>query len=206
MFTGIVQSMGKVVSVDRRDGVLRVRLEANGWNAAARRGDSIAVDGVCLTLIDDAATDLNFDVVEQTLSLTTLGALRAGDQVHLEAAVTAATPLGGHLVQGHVDGVGSVLQAERAADSARLRIGIPGAIASTMVPQGSVCVSGVSLTVAACGEQENTAWFEVALIPETIQRTWLGALQRGARVNIETDYLAKLVARMVDRALANRQR
>lgn len=197
--------MGKVSSAQRRDGVLRLTIDAPGWNAARRCGDSIAVDGVCLTLVDDNPASMNFDVVEQTLSLTTLGALAAGDQVHLETAVTPTTSLGGHLVQGHVDGVGSVLQAERTADSARLRFSVPPVIVGALVPQGSVCVSGVSLTVAACGGQSGSEWFDVALIPETLRRTWLGSLKPGARVNIEADYLAKLVTRAVDRALANRR-
>ena len=179
MFTGIVREVGRVVSFDGR------RLVVEGATQAAE-GDSVAVDGVCLTAVDGAR--LVFDVVEETLSRTTLGALRAGDRVNLEPALRAGEPLGGHLVQGHVDGLGRV----RAVGDP-VWIDAPADLLRYCVEKGSITVDGVSLTVAAL----DAGGFAVALVPHTLEATTLGALAPGDAVNLEVDVLAKYVEKLL---------
>jgi riboflavin synthase len=159
-------------------------------------GDSICVNGVCLTVAGlgrgrawRGGRALEFDVIPETLSRTTLGDLKVGDGVNLEHAVTASTLMGGHFVQGHVDGVGRVVSVRR-GDDWRVRVRVPRELRALMIPKGSVCVDGVSLTIAAL----RTDGFEVALIPTTLERTTLSRLRAGDRVNIEADMLVKAVA------------
>ena len=151
-------------------------------------GDSISVNGCCLTVAGMQGRIARFDVVHETLRRTTLGGLAAGARVNLEHAVTVQTLLGGHIVQGHVDGLGSVIRIA-AADDHRIRIEAPADLQVAIVVKGSITVEGVSLTVAAC----EADWFEVALIPETLRRTTLGALTTNQRVNLEADYIARIV-------------
>lgn len=197
MFTGLIQRMGEVC--ERHDTAAGVRLcvRAAGWLTDPQPGESIAVNGCCLTLVQAERDTLRFDVIPQTLSLTTTGDLRVGDAVNLERSLRADALLGGHLVQGHVEGVGTVVGVDRAGGQWRTRIAAPPAVQAHMIDQGSVTVDGVSLTVAATGPD----WFEVALIPETLQRTTLANRLAGSRVNIEADALSRMVAAQVQRQL-----
>ena len=197
MFTGLIQRMGDVS--ERRDTATGVRLSirAPGWLADPQAGESIAVNGCCLTLVHATDDTLCFDVIPQTLALTTTGDLRVGHAVNLERSLRADALLGGHLVQGHVEGVGAVVGVDRTNGQWRTRISAPPAVQAHMIDQGSVTVDGVSLTVAATGAD----WFEVALIPETLQRTTLVHRMAGSRVNIEADVLSRMVAAQVQRQL-----
>jgi riboflavin synthase len=199
MFTGLVQHAGSVTGMEIRDFGLRLHVATAEWVHRPSRGDSIAVNGCCLTVAEptsEANGMLAFDVIAQTLSVTTLGSLQIGDRVNLEHAVTPITLLGGHIVQGHVDGVGRVMGVERKPAEHRLRIRPPerGAMA-LIVDKGSIAVSGVSLTVAATGPE----WFEVALIPTTLGLTNLGSLRVGDPINLEYDYIAKVVTNWLAR-------
>ena len=201
MFTGIVEHQGLVAALRQEPWGARLEVDPCGWPHAPRDGDSIAVDGCCLTVVGTpvAGGPLRFDVVPQTLGLTTVGALRAGDRVNLEHAATASTLLGGHLVQGHVDGIGKVLAVSEAGGEWRTRIAAPPSVQPYLVERGSVAVDGVSLTVAALGDR----WFEVALIPATLAKTTLRGRLAGSRVNLEADAMAKMVAEHVRRAIAS---
>ena len=179
MFTGIVREVGRVVSFDGS----RLVVDAK---ATVAQGDSVAIDGVCLTAVDGLA----FDVVAETLSRTTLGALKAGDQVNIEPALRAGDPLGGHYVQGHVDGVGTVRSIGEL-----FWFDAPAELNRYVVEKGSIAVEGTSLTVAAIDD----AGFAVALIPHTLAVTTLGELAPGESVNLETDVLAKYVERLLRR-------
>ena len=174
---------------------------AGRWGGVVS-GDSICISGVCLTVVEVPGGGeggeggvLEFDVVGETLSRTTLGSLAAGDAVNVEPAVTPMQPLGGHVVQGHVDGVGRVERVVEEGDDWRLRIAASGDLIDLLPGKASVAVEGVSLTVAASGEE----WFEVALIPTTLSRTTLGASRVGDAVNLEADVLAKHVAHLLRR-------
>ncbi|MCC6283931.1 MAG: riboflavin synthase [Phycisphaerales bacterium] len=200
MFTGIIEHLGLVAenspSETGRRLVVRTELDP-GAMRPPRAGDSVSVNGCCLTLVlDPADTRFTFDVIPETLAKTTLGCWTPGRRVHLELAATAGTPLGGHLVQGHVDGVGRVLSV-RTDGERRLRIAPPAGVQDSLIPKGSIAVDGVSLTLAAVDDAG--AWFEVALIPTTLDRTTLGALGVGDAVNIEADMIAKAVAAVARR-------
>jgi riboflavin synthase len=201
MFTGLVQAIGTIVSAAPSDSGLRIAVDPGRWSHVPATGDSIAVSGICLTVtgVTDAG-HWTFDAVPQTLALTCAGSWRAGTRVNLEHAVASSTPLGGHIVQGHVDGIGTVESVDRSGGGWRTRVGADSAMLAPLAPQGSVAVDGVSLTVAACG----AGWLEVALIPETLARTTLADALEGARVHIEVDHIAKLVDRAVARILAGR--
>lgn len=202
MFTGIVEHMGRVALLRTEPWGARLEVDPCGWGHVPADGESIAVNGCCLTMVGDGAAgaSLRFDVVPQTIALTTVGALRAGEPVNLEHAATASTLLGGHIVQGHVDAVGEVLAVSGAGGEWRTRIAAPEAVHRHLVAQGSVAVDGVSLTVASLGE----GWFEVALIPTTLAKTTLRARLAGSRVNLEADVLMKMVAERVRHALSAR--
>ncbi len=178
MFTGIVREVGRVAAFDGS------RLVVDAATSAAI-GDSVAIDGVCLTVV--ATPQLAFDVVPETLSRTTLGTLRAGDAVNVEPALRAGEPLGGHIVQGHVDGVGRVRSVGEP-----VWIDAPADVLRYCVEKGSIAVDGTSLTVAALDD----AGFAVALVPHTLAATTLGGLQPGDEVNLEVDVLAKYVERL----------
>jgi len=194
MFTGIVREVGVVEALERSEAGGRLRLRA-GLASELREGDSVAVAGACLTV--SALDDGTFaaDVMNQTLSLTTLGELQPGDRVNLEPALRAGEPLGGHLVQGHVDATGEVRGIADDGFSRRLRIAADAEVQRYLIERGSVAVDGASLTVASLGDGE----FEVSLIPETLARTTLAGLAEGGRVNVELD----LVARYVERLMAS---
>jgi riboflavin synthase len=182
VFTGIVREVGRVASFDGR------RLVVAAENTHAAEGDSVAVDGVCLTAVDGSR--LAFDVVDETLSRTTLGGLAPGDPVNLEPALRAGEPLGGHIVQGHVDGLGRVR-----STGEQVWIDAPPGLGRYLVEKGSITVDGVSLTVAAVDGRG----FAVALVPHTLEVTTLGALEPGDPVNLEVDVLAKYVEKLLPR-------
>jgi riboflavin synthase len=191
MFTGLVAGTGVVESLARDgDGArLRVRTELARELAA---GDSIAVNGVCLTAVDPDGRGFSADVMGETLRRSSLGPLALGDQVNLELPLRAGDRLGGHMVQGHVDGTGSVVRVSEDGLARVLRIGAPPALLRYVVEKGSIAVDGVSLTVAAVDDEG----FEVSLIPETLGRTTLGSATPGRVVNLEVDVLAKYVEKL----------
>jgi riboflavin synthase len=192
MFTGIVRELGEVERVERSDAGARIRIDA-GLAASLREGDSVAVEGACLTAAAVDAEGFEAEVMNQTLSLTTLGELVGGDRVNLEPPLRAGEPLGGHIVQGHVDGVGTVRSVAEDGFARRLTVGVPDGLERYLVEHGSVTVAGVSLTVSNLDHD----LFEVSLIPETVERTTLGGLAEGGRVNLELDVVARYVERLL---------
>ncbi|HVM10919.1 MAG TPA: riboflavin synthase [Actinomycetota bacterium] len=194
MFTGIVEHLGVVRSLARDGEGARLEVEAGPVGERATLGASVAVDGVCLTVVEREGGRLRFDLAEETLGRTTLGELTPGARVNLEGPLTLSSPLGGHLVQGHVDGVGSVVAVEGGPSGTRMRVAATEAMARYLVEKGSVAVDGVSLTVAAT---DGAGTFEVALVPHTLEVTTLGARRTGDRVNLEVDIVAKYVERLV---------
>ena len=192
VFTGLVQAVGRVERATPGEGSVRLEIDPCGWRPRFEAGESICVSGCCLTLVTvpGPGEPLAFDAVPETLERTTLGGFGAGTRVNLERSATAQTLLGGHLVQGHVDGVGVVDRVER-GEGWRVRVRAPGGLMEFVSPKGSVCVDGVSLTVAALSPEDG--WFEVALIPETLERTTLDERRAGDRVNLECDMIAKTV-------------
>jgi riboflavin synthase len=191
MFTGLVREVGTVRSMV--DG--RLTIDAPETARGVQLGDSVAIDGVCLTVVACVESTLSFDAVPETLARTALGTLDQGSRVNLEPALRAGDPLGGHYVQGHVDGVGSVHSVAPEGDGRRVRFGAPAELLKYIVEKGSIAVQGTSLTVAAVDD----AGFEVALIPHTLQATTLGALAPEQPVNLETDVLAKYVEKLLPR-------
>lgn len=192
MFTGIVEEIGTVVAVERGTGDARIVVAATVADGV-RLGDSIAVDGVCLTVTVQEHGRFTADVMPETLARTTLGERAAGDRVNVERAVRADGRLDGHLVQGHVDGVGTLLSRSPGARWDDLVVGCPPALARYVAEKGSICVGGVSLTVTSVGPDR----FGVSLIPTTLAATTLGGLVRGDRVNLEVDVIAKYVERLL---------
>ena len=196
MFTGLIQHLGTLL--ERRDQPEGARLVigTDDWDHQPGTGDSIAINGCCLTVVEHDPKTLSFDVVQTTLGLTTLGTIAPGARVNLEHAATPSTLLGGHLVQGHVEGTGRVLSNE--TDPERgwlLTLEAPPAVGQHLIEKGSISIDGVSLTIA--GLESNRV--EIALIPETLRRTTLKGLQAGDLVNLEGDCLAKMVASLIAR-------
>ena len=196
MFTGIVRERGRVVSVEAGPEGARLVIEAPATAGASAVGDSVAIDGCCLTAVSVDAETLAFDAVPETLARTALGRLEPDNEVNVEPALRAGEPLGGHYVQGHVDGVGRVRSSEPEGDGRRVWIEAPSEVVRYCVEKGSITVAGVSLTVAGLADGA----FAVALIPHTLSETTLGALQPGDEVNLEADVLAKYVERLVPSA------
>ncbi len=192
MFTGLIQDIGTIESIDSGSDGARLRI-ASGLGAEVALGDSVAVDGACLTATAADADGFETEAMNQTLEVTSLGGLEAGDRVNLELAVRASDRLGGHIVQGHVDGVGTVASAEEDGFARRLRVGLDPGLIRYVVEKGSIALSGVSLTVVDLGE----SWADVSLIPETLERTTLGEAGAGDKLNVECDIVAKYVERLV---------
>lgn len=193
MFTGIVQAVGTINSLEKRGGDVRLEIDADGMPLdRIQIGDSIAVNGCCLTVIEKYAQGFAADASRETLVLTTLGDLAAGAAVNLETSLTLGTPLGGHLVLGHVDGVGTVKSRREDARSVRFEIEAPAKLARYIARKGSVCVDGVSLTVNAV----NAHRFDVNIIPHTLEHTILRHWREGTRVNLEVDLLARYLERL----------
>ncbi|TAN06078.1 MAG: riboflavin synthase [Rhodanobacteraceae bacterium] len=193
MFTGIVQAAGRIARLEPRGGDVRLEVTAYGIDPAdIALGDSISVSGCCLTVVAREGDTLAFDVSNETLSLTTLGGLHAGDRVNLEKALRLSDRLGGHLVSGHVDGVGSIVAIAPDARSQRWTLEAPAALARYIAAKGSICVDGVSLTVNAVDGRR----FDVNLIPHTVEVTTFAERRVGDRVNLEADILARYVERL----------
>lgn len=195
MFTGIIQHLGKVAKVKPTQMGLKLVIDTSGWDHNPQVGESIAINGCCLTVAELMANSLHFDVIQQTLKMTTLGELKVGDHVNLEPAVTATTMMSGHLVQGHIDGVGIVQEVTQSADESRVKIQPPEDLLNYIIAKGSIAVDGISLTIADLGK----TWFEIALIPTTLNLTTLGQIKIGDHVNLETDYIAKTVVHYLSR-------
>jgi riboflavin synthase len=203
MFTGIVEELGEVVAVERLPDAARLTVRGPLVTAEASHGDSIAVNGVCLTVTDSSDKTFTADVMAETLRRTGLGGLSPGSPVNLERPVELGGRLGGHLVQGHADGTGEILSRTPGEHWDVVRIAAPPGLARYIVLKGSITVDGVSLTVSALGGPDGAGspdgaggtepWFEVSLIPTTLEMTTLGRLQPGSRVNLEVDVIAKYV-------------
>jgi riboflavin synthase len=194
MFTGIIQAVGEIAAKQPKGPDMRLRITTGKLDLGdVRLGDSIAVSGVCLTAIDLPGDGFWADVSRETLDRTVLGALGTGDAVNLEKALTPAARLGGHLVSGHVDGVGTVLDRRDDGRSVRFRIQAPDELARYIAEKGSICVDGISLTV----NHVDGAAFELNIVPHTLQETTMGALQTGTRVNLEVDVIARYLERLL---------
>ena len=192
MFTGLIEDVGRIARVSPRSGSKRITVATALAGQGTGEGDSIAVDGVCLTVAALGADRFDADVVQETLNRTTLGRLRAGQTVNLERSVRLGDRMGGHLVQGHVDGIVSVSELRRHGDDHRLRFELEPALAKYVAMKGSVALHGVSLTVAGVGP----GWFEVVLVPFTLDATTLSGLRVGDRVNVEVDVVARYLERL----------
>jgi riboflavin synthase len=200
MFTGIVAELGEVAGIEQRGDAARLTIQ--GSTEGVSPGDSIAVNGVCLTVTGILDGTFTADVMGETLDRSGLGALRAGAAVNLEQSVRLADRLGGHLVQGHVDGTGTIISRSPAEHWDQVRISLPAGISRYVVHKGSIAVDGISLTVSALGPPgdgpDGDTWFEVCLIPETLKRTTMGVRRPGEVVNLEVDVIAKYVERLMN--------
>lgn len=192
MFTGLIQDVGEVRSLEAGAEGARLRI-ATSLGAEIGLGDSVAVNGICLTATAADAGGFETEVMNQTLEVTALGGVEAGDRVNLELAMKASDRLGGHFVQGHVDGVGEVSSVSDDGFAKRLRVTLDRDLLRYAIEKGSIAIDGVSLTIAGLGED----WLEVSLIPETLERTNLGTAQAGRKINVECDVIAKHVERLV---------
>ena len=193
MFTGIIEELGEVSAVESSPDGTRLRIRAE-LAAELGEGDSVAVDGACLTATSVSGDTFDADVMHQTLELTTLGGLESGSRVNLELPLRASDRLGGHVVQGHVDGTGTVAEISDDGFAKRLRMELPEELLPYVVEHGSIAIQGISLTIAALTDDA----VEVSLIPETLERTTLGAVEPGDRLNIECDVLARYVRRQLE--------
>ena len=206
MFTGIVEELGEIVATEELADAARLTIRGKLVTSDAGHGDSIAVNGVCLTVVDVVDGDsFTVDVMQETLNRSSISGLGTGSRVNLERAAALNSRLGGHLVQGHVDGTGTVLARTPSENWEVVRISLPDAIARYVVEKGSITVDGISLTVsglgiaAAPGTDGNRDWFEVSLIPTTLSMTNLGGAAAGTTVNLEVDVIAKYVERLQQR-------
>ncbi|HWP42932.1 MAG TPA: riboflavin synthase [Blastocatellia bacterium] len=195
IFTGLIMEVGRLRRIDRRGDGAYLVVEARSVLEGTRTGDSIAVNGVDLTVVEMSKEHFGADASLETLRRTTLGELRAGSRVNLERALAVGERLGGHMVQGHVDGTGELLSVTSEGNAYRMRFKVPEELSRYIALKGSIAVDGISLTVAGLGGD----WFEVAVIPHTWRETTLSELRRGGRVNIEVDVLAKYVERLLNR-------
>jgi riboflavin synthase len=220
VFTGIVEELGEVVALEQQPDAARLTVRGPEVSSDAHRGDSISINGVCLTVAASSDGTLTADVMGETLSRTGLGALAPGAPVNLERPVRLDGRLGGHLVQGHVDGTGTIIERRPGPSWDVLRVSVPGELMRYIALKGSVAVDGVSLTVSAISPAHDPVesgwhkapdltgswsvsspevpWFEVSLIPETLRRTTLGTRQAGQTVNLEVDVIAKYVEKLLD--------
>ena len=193
MFTGIVEELGEVTAVEKLDDASRFRLRGPVVTEGAKHGDSIAVNGVCLTVVDLGEHEFTADVMAETLNRSSLGALETGSRVNLERPMALGGRLGGHIVQGHVDGTGRILGREVSEHWEIVKISLPEELTRYVVEKGSITVDGVSLTVVEAG----TDYFTISLIPTTLDLTTLGLKQAGDPVNLEVDVIAKYVERLL---------
>ena len=197
MFTGIISALGTISQVTMGDTSARITIAVDDFLADVGHGDSISVNGTCLTVVEFSPTSFTVDVMKQTLDLTTTGALTVGSPVNLEKAALVSDRLGGHIVQGHVDGIATITAIEPGEQWQRVDLEIPSHLMRYIQPQGSIALNGVSLTVGQLDDDKNavTVW----LIPETLARTTFGSAHVGDRVNVEVDVLAKYVERLLSR-------
>ena len=194
MFTGIVEELGRVKAIEPQADALRLTIEGPLVVSDANRGDSIAVCGTCLTVVEHDATSFTADVMQETLNLTSLAGIKVGDPVNLERAMTAATRFGGHVVQGHVDGVGEIISRTPSENWELVQVRIPKQLMKYIVLKGSISIDGVSLTVNEVGDD----FIGLSLIPETLKLTTLGTKQPGDKVNVEADVMAKHIERLLE--------
>ena len=199
MFTGMVEDKGKVQKIDYRGIEKRLAIGIPPHLTEVQLGDSISVNGVCLTVSEKQGKAIVVDLSSETLQKTTLGDVREGDQVNLERALRLSDRLGGHIVTGHIDGIGVVTEAIKQRDFLRFRIELPKAVSRYVVEKGSIAIDGVSLTVNECKDDE----IELTLIPYTLEKTTLTAKKTGDRVNVEADILGKYVEKILDRRKGN---
>lgn len=198
MFTGIIEEIGEITAITPSGDGWRLTVRAPKAAADAVHGESIAVSGVCLTVVGSTPESFDADVMKQTLDVAALGTASVGTRVNIEKAMPVGARLGGHIVQGHVDGVGTVIDVRPGEQWSVLRISLPDDLAPLVVDKGSISVDGTSLTVSAVSDPSTPdAWFEVSLIPETLAATTLGSGAVGDRVNLETDILARHVERLL---------
>ncbi|MFB8189896.1 riboflavin synthase [Microbacterium sp. NPDC055988] len=198
MFTGIIEEIGEITAIAPAGDGWRLTVRAPRAASDAVHGESIAVSGVCLTVVGSTADTFDTDVMKQTLDVAAIGSATVGTRVNIEKAMPVGARLGGHIVQGHVDGVGDVLEVRPGAQWSVLRISLPSDLAPLVVDKGSISVDGTSLTVSAVSEPADASpWFEVSLIPETLAATTLGSRAVGDHVNLETDILARHVERLL---------
>ncbi len=193
MFTGIIEELGSVAALESNSGGVKIKIAAKIVTDGSGEGDSISVNGVCLTALNITSSSFEADVSQETLHRSTLGGLKNGSAVNLERAVTPSTRLGGHIVQGHVDGRGNLVSAVQNGDYWTVRIGFPAEMARYFVYKGSVSVEGISLTIASLTDSH----FDIAVIPKTWEQTNLSTLNSGDSVNLEADVIAKYVERMM---------
>lgn len=194
MFTGIIQAIGQIERLEPRGGDVRIQVATAALAMGdVRMGDSIAVNGVCLTVASQAERGFAADVSRETLGVTSLGGLKPGSRVNLEKALTLSTPLGGHLVSGHVDGMGRLLEQRPDGRSMRLRIESPSELARYIAPKGSICLDGVSLTV----NRVEGFRFELNIVPHTLRETIIGGYREGRMINLEVDLIARYLERLL---------
>jgi len=193
MFTGLIQALRPVANVSGRGEGLSVTIDLGELAAELKSGDSVAVNGACLTVTSLSGNLATFDIVAETISKTNLGELKVGDRVNIELPLRVGDRLGGHFVQGHVDGTGTIVDKRDAQPDVIVRIETEPELTQIMIPKGSVAVDGISLTIVEVGD----GWFTIVLIPHTLEHTTLGFKRVGDRVNIEVDMIAKMVARIV---------
>ena len=194
MFTGIIEELGEVVAWQQTADAARLTVRAPLAVSDARHGDSISVSGVCLTVVEQGPDWFTADVMAETIAMSTLGSVTAGTRVNIERAAQVGDRLGGHIVQGHIDGTATVLSIDNGSAWRVVRFSLAPDVAPLVARKGSIAVDGISLTVSAVGDD----WFEVSLIPETLTATTLGGKAVGDSVNIETDILARHVARLTE--------
>ena len=194
MFTGIIEELGKVKAIEIQPDALRITIEGPLVVSDVKRGDSISVSGACLTAVEYDSTSFTADVMQETLKLTSLDGIKVGDPVNLERAMTAATRFGGHVVLGHVDGVGEVISREPSENWEWVRVSIPKELMKYVVLKGSITIDGISLTVNEMGDD----YIGLSLIPETLAVTTLGSKQPGSKVNVEVDVMAKHIERLIE--------
>lgn len=201
MFTGLIQALGKVAAIEPNQAGARLVIDPAGWSHRPARGDSISVNGCCLTVAnspDSHDPAFRFDAVRQTLTLTNLGALRVGDAVNLEHSARPDTLMGGHIVQGHIDAVAKIVRVRAEPLDYRIAFQPPPGLMDLFVPQGAVAIDGISLTIAGVTKDA----FEVALIPTTLEKTNLGSRREGDLVNVETDIVARTIVHWLSRRAA----
>lgn len=194
MFTGIIEELGNVVAIEPQADAIRLTIQGPTVASDLHRGDSIAVSGTCLTAVEFDENGFTADVMQETLNLTSLDGIKVGDPVNLERAMTAATRFGGHVVQGHVDGVGKVISREPSENWEWVRVQIPAELMKYVVLKGSITIDGISLTVNEVGDD----FVGLSLIPETLRLTTLGYKKPGDKVNIEADVMAKHIERLLE--------